>query len=112
MLCIQEELGQLGLSGQTGEVNLNPTTGVVVEVPGINKALNGGVDVGPQQQQWGHGGHQSAATTTTAANKPAGWMDGLLGCMKPVFSLIGKAAPSEIKCKPGRNQLKSNLCVS
>lgn len=31
--------------------------------------------------------------------KPIGWMDGLFGCMRPVLSLIGKAAVIEMKNK-------------
>lgn len=41
---------------------------------------------GPEFRQW-------------SAKPAVGWMDGLLGCMRPVLSLIGKAAVMEMKHK-------------
>lgn len=37
--------------------------------------------------------------TPTEINKPLGWMDGLLGCMRPVVSLLVKSNSSDAKQK-------------
>lgn len=86
MVCIQDELNQMGL-GQT-------------DLPFPNSDH--------------HHHHQitDSSTENTCQNgwppnpgnfvhpdKPIGWMHGLLGCMKPVLSFIGKAGVIDIKHK-------------
>uniref|UniRef100_A0A1B6MNK2 Mitogen-activated protein kinase kinase kinase dlk-1 n=2 Tax=Graphocephala atropunctata TaxID=36148 RepID=A0A1B6MNK2_9HEMI len=70
MLCIQEELGQLS-----------------VGAPPIHIQTLDSSD-------------SSQETTIKMEPNPAnkeGWIDGLLGCLRPVWTIIGKAAANEIK---------------
>lgn len=69
MLCIQEELGQLGsrVASPLG---------------------NGQADFEEAMD------HVPAMDDTQV---PAGWMDGLLGCLQPVWKIIGKATGNELK---------------
>ncbi|XP_055841234.1 mitogen-activated protein kinase kinase kinase 13 isoform X1 [Episyrphus balteatus] len=95
MVCIQEELGHMGLVGPT-------------ELPYKTN------DDHHLHHHPHHNNHQTEATDSSAENtcqthwppnaggfghpdKPIGWMYGLLGCMKPVLSFIGKAGVIEIK---------------
>lgn len=94
MVCIQEELGHMGLVGPT-------------ELPYKTNDDH-------HLHHHPHHNHQTEATDSSAENtcqthwppnggafghpdKPIGWMYGLLGCMKPVLSFIGKAGVIEIK---------------
>lgn len=70
MLCIQEELGQLS-------VGANP-----IHIQTLDSS-------------------DSSQETTIKVEAPAmgkeGWIDGLLGCLRPVWTIIGKATANEIK---------------
>lgn len=101
MIGIQEELGQRGLADQNDlPYKLQPATGDTHLYPPHNQ-------YSAQQET----GSDSSADNSTCRRgwppgafgqgiKPAGWMDGLFGCMRPVLSLIGKAAVNDPK-KPG-----------
>lgn len=74
MLCIQEELGQMGIQND------------LPYKPGADEPVTDSSAENTCPNRWppnvngfGHG------------SKPVGWMDGILGCMRPVLSLIGKA---------------------
>lgn len=78
MLCIQEELGQLGSRVATplghGLPAADGLEGAMGDLPGLTlmeESLDGGV--------------------------AAGWMDGILGCLQPVWKIIGKATGNELK---------------
>uniref|UniRef100_A0A1B0EZ77 Uncharacterized protein n=2 Tax=Phlebotomus papatasi TaxID=29031 RepID=A0A1B0EZ77_PHLPP len=87
MMCIQEELGQMGITDQND----------LPYKPGLDDRdasdehcrgnMGGCGGVGGSGNPWVPGGSGFGADGL----KPAGWMDGLLGCMRPVLSLIGKA---------------------
>ena len=74
MLCIQEELGVLGSRvGSPLENGLTQTDGTTLEESVENM---------PNLDE----NHESN-----------GWMDGLLGCLQPVWKIIGKATGNELK---------------
>lgn len=77
MLCIQEELGQLS-------VGAPPITMQTLDSTDSSQDLT--VKVEP------------------AAAGKEGWIDGLLGCLRPVWTIIGKAAANEIKGHHQGNQ--------
>ncbi|XP_075162453.1 mitogen-activated protein kinase kinase kinase 13 wallenda isoform X2 [Haematobia irritans] len=92
--CLQEDLGHLGLGGPTDlpykpeithQHQHQPHKNVVVDLSD-SSAEN------TCQHRWPPNGG-----TFGHADKPIGWMYGLLGCMKPVLSFIGKAGVIEIK---------------
>lgn len=72
MLCIQDELGQLNIHQGSND------PGVVVQAAESNKS----------------------SPDTPHILKPT-WMDGFLGCLRPVFSIIGKAGANEIRDNQG-----------
>lgn len=94
MICIQEELGQLGITDQN-DLPYKPDGGY------------------PRQQYEDAQAQQDLSDSSSAENtacrkgwppngfgqgmKPIGWMDGLFGCMRPVWSLIGKATVIDAK---------------
>lgn len=49
------------------------------------------------QQRWPPHAGGGLASAFGHPDKPIGWMYGLLGCMKPVLSFIGKAGVMEVK---------------
>uniref|UniRef100_A0A1I8QEA1 Mitogen-activated protein kinase kinase kinase n=1 Tax=Stomoxys calcitrans TaxID=35570 RepID=A0A1I8QEA1_STOCA len=92
--CLQEDYGHLGLGGPadlpykpeiTHQHQHQPHKNVVVDLSD-SSAEN------TCQHRWPPNGG-----TFGHADKPIGWMYGLLGCMKPVLSFIGKAGVIEIK---------------
>ncbi|XP_039285893.1 mitogen-activated protein kinase kinase kinase 12 isoform X2 [Nilaparvata lugens] len=120
MLCIQEELGQLSLkaasvSGSGGYHQHYPypyppysdphhpatVTGCLQLVPPPGAAegsedstsspggMSGGVG--------GFGGGMLHCPPPPVGLKEGGWVDGLLGCLRPVWTIIGKATANEIK---------------
>lgn len=81
MLCIQEELGQLSVGGPP------PTY-----MPG------GGTSDSSQEATI----HLPTLQSNNNNNgKEGGWVEGLLGCLKPVWTIIGKATAHEIKGHQG-----------
>ncbi|XP_037819966.1 mitogen-activated protein kinase kinase kinase 13 isoform X2 [Lucilia sericata] len=92
--CIQDELGHLGLGGPTDlpykpeithQHQHQPHTNVVVDCSDSSAENTCQHRWPPNSGTFGH------------PDKPIGWMYGLLGCMKPVLSFIGKAGVIEIK---------------
>ncbi|XP_055685765.1 mitogen-activated protein kinase kinase kinase 13-A isoform X2 [Lutzomyia longipalpis] len=87
MMCIQEELGQMGITDQ----NDLPYKPGLDDRDASDEHCRGNVGgcggMGGSGSPWVPGGSGFGADGL----KPAGWMDGLLGCMRPVLSLIGKA---------------------
>lgn len=37
--------------------------------------------------------------------KPSGWFDGLLGCLKPMLGIMGKATNHDLKSFQGNNKI-------
>ncbi|XP_005180653.1 mitogen-activated protein kinase kinase kinase 13 isoform X2 [Musca domestica] len=92
--CLQEDLGHLGLGGPTDlpykpeithQHQHQPHKNVVVDLSDSSAENTCQHRWPPNGGTFGHG------------DKPIGWMYGLLGCMKPVLSFIGKAGVIEIK---------------
>lgn len=74
MLCIQEELGVLG-----SRVASPLDNGLTQTDMGFEEAMDN-VHVPPLDE----------------SQEPAGWMDGLLGCLQPVWKYLGKATKHEL----------------
>jgi hypothetical protein len=93
ILCIKEELGQLSLQSSSPKEEPPPCP-PPQEIPDDNSQNDSskasvpipGVSVGCQN---------------TSAAQHSGWIDGLLGCLRPVWTIIGKAATNEIKGRQG-----------
>ncbi|XP_075230073.1 mitogen-activated protein kinase kinase kinase 13 wallenda isoform X2 [Lycorma delicatula] len=78
MLCIQEELGQLSVGGSPpvyvhGGGSSDSSHEATINLPSMQTRCNNN------------------------NSKEGGWVDGLLGCLKPVWTIIGKATAHEIK---------------
>ena len=94
ILCIKEELGQLSLQSSSPKEEPPPPPPLPQEPPDNDSHNDSskpsvpspGVSVGYQ---------------STSAAQHGGWIDGLLGCLRPVWTIIGKAATNEIKGRQG-----------
>lgn len=86
MLCIQEELEQLSVGAPPP-----------IYMPEC--------DIGTSDSSQEATVHLSNPPLKTCNNnmKEGGWVDGLLGCLKPVWTIIGKATNHEIKGHQGNN---------
>lgn len=71
MLCIQEELGQLGSRVATPMAHGDGFAAAMGDLP--------------------------ALTLMEESQDAVGWMDGILGCLQPVWKIIGKATGNELK---------------
>lgn len=107
MACIQRELGEMGIKQTEKHYKSSENiTDLHYQQPIVQQ----------QQQQQLHPPPPGLHTTTTTnqgcpnrwpPNVPFGgmngrqngWMDGLLGCMRPVMSLLGKSNPADAKQK-------------
>ncbi|XP_076316774.1 mitogen-activated protein kinase kinase kinase 13-like [Tachypleus tridentatus] len=94
MLCIQEELNQLSMEIQhskSPQGTLQPpavTTGPP-RSPSYYSLTNSG---GDQSQSQGKDG---GIDFHDRSSRSSGWFEGLLGCLKPVWSILGKSGNSE-----------------
>ena len=92
ILCIKEELGQLSLQSSSPKEEPPPPSPPPQETLDDNSQNDSskpsvpGVSVGCQN---------------TSAAQHGGWIEGLLGCLRPVWTIIGKAATNEIKGRQG-----------
>ena len=87
MACIQGELGHLGLSTTDLPFKSDSANPLPHDAKIVDSSLENTC-----QHRWPHN-----HGTFGSPDKPIGWMYGLLGCMKPVLSFIGKASVIEIK---------------
>ncbi|XP_067003401.2 mitogen-activated protein kinase kinase kinase 13-A isoform X2 [Anabrus simplex] len=83
ILCIKEELGQLSLQSQL-EASPQPSAA-------CNCSHESDSTKHPHTTSGLSVGYQDASATHR------GWIDGLLGCLRPVWTIIGKAATNELK---------------
>lgn len=92
MACIQRELDDLGIKGE--------------------KHYKSSENIADMHQPGVHLNHTQTTTHHACPNRwppnvpfggvngrPNGWMDGLLGCMRPVMSLLGKSNVTDLKQK-------------
>ncbi|XP_049785230.1 mitogen-activated protein kinase kinase kinase 13 isoform X1 [Schistocerca cancellata] len=84
ILCIQEELGQLSGSPTAAEECCG----------GGNSPLGAQAPSPPPPAQ-----AEVCSAGPRGPQDRAGWIDGLIGCLRPVWTIIGKAASHEIKSK-------------
>lgn len=111
MICIQEELGQMGITDQN-DLPYKPEP-----LPAANHhqlqhhyqpPLYHPYQHQPTTQQLAEASDSSTENNACQKGwpsngfgaKPIGWMDGIFGCMRPVLSLIGKGTVIDTK-KPG-----------
>jgi hypothetical protein len=89
ILCIKEELGQLSLHSSSPK-----------EEPPPEEPCDDNSHDDPAKQSPSSPG-VSVDYQNPSAAQHAGWIDGLLGCLRPVWTIIGKAAANEIKGRQG-----------
>ncbi|XP_023289742.1 mitogen-activated protein kinase kinase kinase 12 isoform X2 [Orussus abietinus] len=82
MLCIQEELGQLG--GIAGG-------------PTISNPLDTSVPISSHSEEKTHSseGVPKCVPGTITLDQRSSWVEGILGCMRPVWTMLSKAAINE-----------------
>ncbi|KAJ4431573.1 hypothetical protein ANN_20172 [Periplaneta americana] len=85
ILCIKEELGQLSLQSSSPKEEPPP------EEPCDDESHDNSSKQSPPSPG------VSVDYQDPSAAQRAGWIDGLLGCLRPVWTIIGKAAANEIK---------------
>lgn len=94
MACLQDDFNHLGLTAtdlpfKSPDLDLGrPNYAEITDSSAENTC----------QQRWPpHSGGAPGAGIFGHPDKPIGWMYGLLGCMKPVLSFIGKTGVIEVK---------------
>ncbi|XP_032593006.1 mitogen-activated protein kinase kinase kinase 13 isoform X2 [Drosophila grimshawi] len=104
MVCLQDEFGHLGIATDLPF----KSSDIDASVPQHNHHNNNYAEITDSsaentcQQRWPpHAGGGGLASAFGHPDKPIGWMYGLLGCMKPVLSFIGKAGVIEVKSQRG-----------
>lgn len=90
MMSIQEELDQMGIKNDQP-----PAYSQAIARDDVNVTDSSVDNDNVCQTGWPN----MPGAIPGVANKPAGWMDGLFGCMRPVLSLIGKSHIMEMKSK-------------
>ncbi|KAE8741586.1 hypothetical protein FOCC_FOCC012879 [Frankliniella occidentalis] len=99
MLCIQEDHGQLAIQ---------PTTKLPIDLErgtdpsylyGYYERENVAVVNGAMKEQQGNSSPEDPIPHCAPMMGPVrgGWMDGILGCLRPVWTMIGKASNNEMK---------------
>ncbi|XP_048515240.1 mitogen-activated protein kinase kinase kinase 12 isoform X1 [Athalia rosae] len=86
MLCIQEELGQL--SGIAGGLTIASPH----EIPLPDSSNTESADSKSSESTT-----KCSPGTGTLDAQRSGWIEGIFGCLRPVWTIIGKAAVNEIK---------------
>jgi hypothetical protein len=100
ILCIKEELGQLSLQSSSPK-----------EEPPPEETCDGNSHDDCNKQSPPSPG-VSVDYQNPTATQHAGWIDGLLGCLRPVWTIIGKAAANEIKGRQGDYFWQANTCYA
>jgi hypothetical protein len=88
-LCIKEELGQLSLQSSSPKEEPPP------EEPSDETSHDN------SSKQSAPSAGVSFDCQNPSAAQHAGWIDGLLGCLRPVWTIIGKATANELKGRQG-----------
>lgn len=94
-MCIKEELGQLSLQSSSPKEEPPP------EEPCDDNSHDDSTKQSPSSPG------VSVDYQNPSAAQHAGWIDGLLGCLRPVWTIIGKAAANEIKGRQGDQKISS-----
>ncbi|XP_034232594.1 mitogen-activated protein kinase kinase kinase 13 isoform X2 [Thrips palmi] len=106
MLCIQEEFGQLAIhpSAKLGlDLERGPDPSDLYGYYEREENLAVAVVNGALKEQQGQAQDSSSPEDTIPHCAPmmgpvrGGWMDGILGCLRPVWTMIGKAGHNEMK---------------
>jgi len=94
ILCIKEELGQLSLQSSSPKEEPPPPSPPPQETLDDNSEIDYSKPSVPVPDV-------SVGCQNTSAAQHGGWIEGLLGCLRPVWTIIGKAATNEIKGRQG-----------
>lgn len=99
MLCIQEELGHLSLQGSTTRESPPPYSPPLNDPHGhgLARALSPipGFSA-PLPEACSEDSSGPSVEYFDPINRP-GFLDGLIGCLRPVWTIIGKATTNELK---------------
>ena len=120
MLCIQEELGQLAIQ-PTSKLGIDLERGAdhselygyYEREESLREHQARDQDQAQDQHQDQHQGQDSSSPDTIPHCSPmvgpvrGGWMDGILGCLRPVWTMIGKAATNEMKANQGEKESRA-----
>lgn len=98
-LCIDDDF-ELGSPGSPISLQTMPPPSTLTTPPGGSLPASQSAFGPPRELQVDyHGGvgglHEGGNENRTGGQR--GWLDGLLGCLRPVWTIIGKAASNEIK---------------
>lgn len=97
MLCIQDELGQLSSIAVASSLSINAIKDVQI------KHEAGYALPGDSKSESSSGTTQRGQSSGAMETQKSSWMEGILGCMKPVWTLISKPVVSEkMKGSPGK----------
>ncbi|XP_076351101.1 uncharacterized protein LOC143247252 [Tachypleus tridentatus] len=96
MLCIQEELTQLSVEIQHSKSPLGVLSSSV-ENKCSPRSLSCHSLTGSGKDQIQSSGKDSCIEFRDRSSRSAGWFDGLLGCLKPVWNILGKSGNSDNK---------------
>lgn len=93
MLCIHEELNQLSTEQQSPVTACGVPLGVVSLPPVRSPSDQSLTDRRPHSAKEFDVAYREGATRAS----PGGWFDGLLGCLRPVWSILNTASADERK---------------
>ncbi|XP_029827128.3 mitogen-activated protein kinase kinase kinase 12 isoform X2 [Ixodes scapularis] len=93
MLCIHEELNQLSTEQQSPVTACGVPLGVVSLPPVRSPSDQSLTDRRPHSAKEFEVAYREGATRAS----PGGWFDGLLGCLRPVWSILNTASADERK---------------
>ncbi|XP_023235625.1 mitogen-activated protein kinase kinase kinase 13-A-like isoform X1 [Centruroides sculpturatus] len=93
MLCIQEELNQISLKqSPKSPVSSIPHQTPITSSPTRTSSIQSLTSSLPEQSKGFEVGYRDGGQQHSS-----GWFDGLLGCLRPVWSILGKGSSNEIK---------------
>ncbi|KAH8410728.1 hypothetical protein KR222_001815 [Zaprionus bogoriensis] len=97
MACLQDEFGHLGLAATDLPFKSADIDSTAPPHHNNYAEITDSSAENTCQQRWPPHAGGGLASAFGHPDKPIGWMYGLLGCMKPVLSFIGKAGVIEVK---------------
>ncbi|XP_023179186.1 mitogen-activated protein kinase kinase kinase 13-A isoform X2 [Drosophila hydei] len=104
VVCLQDEFGHLGLAATDLPFKSADIDSSAPQLHNNYAEITDSSAENTCQQRWPpHVGGGGLASAFGHPDKPISWMYGLLGCMKPVLSFIGKAGVIEVKNQRSEN---------
>ncbi|TDG45265.1 hypothetical protein AWZ03_008327 [Drosophila navojoa] len=104
VVCLQDDFGHLGLAATDLPFKSADIDSAAPQHHNNYAEITDSSAENTCQQRWPpHTGGGGLASAFGHPDKPISWMYGLLGCMKPVLSFIGKAGVIEVKNQRSEN---------